>query len=147
MGAVQEPPTPRRPKSQSRDLLRELSLLLVPSSPAYRGTKSLAVKFASEGLANPYQHVNSKEITKRIDRSHVVDQLRKLWRRIILAGCRDISSPSCMNLAVGSRCASDVGRCGPTWRVTRPHRDEIWSRFGVENYYDFHAFIREISSR
>ena len=61
-----------------------------------------------------------------------------LWRGTILNGCRDISSQSFTDVAITwplcDRCASDVGRCGPTWPVTRPHRAEIRLNLGPKKF-------------
>ena len=107
--------------------------------------KSLGVKFAQEALENPHQQVNSEEITTGIDSSHVADQLRNLWREIILSSCRDISGQSFVNLAVG-RCASNFGGYWPTWRVISPHPARFGQDFGSKIIPHFYAFKREISS-
>ena len=93
-------------------------------------------------LANPHQHINSKEISAGIDCSHVADQLRNLWfnsRRMILSGYQDISIQSFTNLAVARPLRV---RCGPMWADVAGHapmsgRD--LAKFGVKNPHPFYA--------
>ena len=139
MRAVQEPPTPRRSKigaierSPPDVQSSPCRVFTGPSWDQIFGGSSLRRR----PLANSYQHVNSKEITTRVDCSHVADQLRNLWRGIILSDCRDISSQRFMSLAVArSLCV----RCGPMWADVAGHAPtsgEIWSSFGVKNYPPF----------
>ena len=71
-----------------------------------------------------------------IDCSHVADQLSQLVARNNSQWLSRYHKPkfheSGRYAAVARPMWADVGRCGSTWRVIRPPRNEIWSRFGVE---------------